>query len=67
MDMVSGVGNKIQVSATAPQIIVGTHALYATPADWRIFGLVVIDEQHKFGVLQRARLIARGDARMSSS
>lgn len=43
-----------------PQIFVGTHALlYEKDAISRL-GLVVIDEQHKFGVAQRARLIARG-------
>ncbi|HEY5704892.1 MAG TPA: ATP-dependent DNA helicase RecG [Terrimicrobiaceae bacterium] len=46
----------------APQIIVGTHALLYESREFEDLGLVVIDEQHKFGVLQRARLIARGDA-----
>ena len=48
--------------AYAPQIIVGTHALLYESSEFEDLGLVVIDEQHKFGVLQRARLIARGDA-----
>jgi RecG-like helicase/REP element-mobilizing transposase RayT len=47
--------------AYAPQIIVGTHALLYETSEVQNLGLVVIDEQHKFGVLQRARLIARGD------
>ncbi len=46
----------------APQILVGTHALLYEGAECGRLGLVVIDEQHKFGVLQRARLIERGDA-----
>jgi ATP-dependent DNA helicase RecG len=46
----------------APQIIVGTHALLYEGSEWDDLGLVVIDEQHKFGVLQRARLIGRGEA-----
>ena len=45
-----------------PQIIVGTHALLYDSSEFTRLGLVVIDEQHKFGVLQRARLIERGDA-----
>ena len=48
--------------AYAPQIIIGTHALLYESSEFKDLGLIVIDEQHKFGVLQRARLIARGDA-----
>jgi ATP-dependent DNA helicase RecG len=40
-----------------PQIIIGTHALLYEGAGLNDLGLAVIDEQHKFGVLQRARLI----------
>ncbi len=40
----------------APQIFVGTHALLYEPQGLENPGLVVIDEQHKFGVAQRARL-----------
>jgi len=46
----------------APRLIVGTHALLYDSSEFTRLGLVVIDEQHKFGVLQRARLIERGDA-----
>jgi ATP-dependent DNA helicase RecG len=42
-----------------PQIIVGTHALLYEGVSFSNLGLVVIDEQHKFGVAQRARLTAR--------
>ncbi len=45
-----------------PQIIVGTHALLYEPEGLENPGLVVIDEQHKFGVAQRARLTAREPA-----
>ena len=45
-----------------PPLVVGTHALLFEGAAFDNLGLVVIDEQHKFGVLQRSRLIARGDA-----
>ena len=42
-------------------ILVGTHALYS--GDYRLArpGLIVIDEQHKFGVRQRQKLIAAGN------
>ncbi len=40
----------------APQILIGTHALLYEGAGFTRLGLAVIDEQHKFGVLQRAKL-----------
>ena len=43
-------------------ILVGTHALLYEGAGFTRLGLAVIDEQHKFGVLQRARLRAQGAA-----
>ena len=46
----------------APNIIVGTHALLYEGVSFENLGLVVIDEQHKFGVSQRARLTAREPA-----
>jgi RecG-like helicase/REP element-mobilizing transposase RayT len=45
-----------------PQIIVGTHALLYESVSFSNLGLAVIDEQHKFGVTQRARLTAREPA-----
>ena len=41
-------------------IIVGTHALLEDPVVFRKLGLAVIDEQHRFGVDQRAKLWAKG-------
>lgn len=38
------------------QIIIGTHALLEEEVKFKNLGLVVIDEQHRFGVAQRARL-----------
>ena len=38
------------------QILIGTHALLEDPVQFEKLGLVVIDEQHRFGVAQRARL-----------
>lgn len=43
-----------------PQIIIGTHALLYDSVSFQDLGLVVIDEQHKFGVRQRASLIRQG-------
>ncbi|MEM8640244.1 MAG: ATP-dependent DNA helicase RecG [Cyanobacteria bacterium P01_G01_bin.54] len=41
-------------------LLVGTHALIEDPVQFRKLGLVVIDEQHRFGVKQRSRLLAKG-------
>jgi RecG-like helicase len=46
----------------APQVIIGTHALLYENISFSNLGLVVIDEQHKFGVAQRARLTSREPA-----
>jgi ATP-dependent DNA helicase RecG len=43
-----------------PQIVIGTHALIYDNVHFHDLGLVVIDEQHKFGVAQRSRLIQQG-------
>jgi RecG-like helicase/REP element-mobilizing transposase RayT len=45
-----------------PQIIVGTHALLYESVNFTNLGLAVIDEQHKFGVAQRAKLTSREPA-----
>ena len=45
-------------------ILIGTHALLTEAVDFHDLGVVVIDEQHKFGVEQRAAL--RGKGRASS-
>jgi ATP-dependent DNA helicase RecG len=49
-------------AAEEPQLFVGTHALLYEGAGFSRLGLVVIDEQHKFGVRQRARLREQGGA-----
>lgn len=43
-------------------IIIGTHALIEDDVVFRNLGLVIIDEQHRFGVEQRSRLWAKGAA-----
>jgi ATP-dependent DNA helicase RecG len=43
------------------QVVIGTHALLEEPVNFNRLGLVVIDEQHRFGVDQRATLRKKGD------
>jgi ATP-dependent DNA helicase RecG len=43
------------------KIVVGTHALFQESVQFANLGLVVIDEQHKFGVHQRSRLLEKGN------
>jgi ATP-dependent DNA helicase RecG len=48
------------ISAGAAQIVVGTHSLIQERVAFKNLGLAVIDEQHKFGVVQRASLRRKG-------
>jgi ATP-dependent DNA helicase RecG len=48
------------VESGAIHLVVGTHALVQGDVTFKQLGLVVIDEQHRFGVLQRATLRAKG-------
>ena len=41
-------------------LVIGTHALVQETVEFRRLGLVIIDEQHRFGVLQRGELIGKG-------
>ncbi|MDP8242779.1 MAG: ATP-dependent DNA helicase RecG [Candidatus Hinthialibacter antarcticus] len=43
------------------QLVVGTHALFQEDVEFDRLGLVVVDEQHKFGVEQRERLVKKGE------
>jgi len=49
-----------EIASGAIHLIVGTHALVQEDVNFKQLGLVVIDEQHRFGVLQRATLRAKG-------
>jgi ATP-dependent DNA helicase RecG len=48
------------IEAGEVDLVVGTHALIQEGVNFQKLGFVVIDEQHRFGVLQRAELINRG-------
>jgi ATP-dependent DNA helicase RecG len=51
-----------RIASGAARVIVGTHALIQQTVRFHRLGLVVIDEQHRFGVEQRAALAGKGDA-----
>ncbi|WP_406538338.1 ATP-dependent DNA helicase RecG [Fibrobacter sp.] len=42
-------------------VVIGTHALFSKDVFFAKLGLVIIDEQHRFGVSQREALLAKGD------
>src|SRR5438552_17197067 len=51
-----------RIASGGPRVVVGTHALIQESVTFRRLGLAVIDEQHRFGVEQRAALVEKGDA-----
>ena len=50
-----------KIASGEVQVAVGTHALLTDATRFQNLGLVVADEQHRFGVAQRAKLSAKGD------
>lgn len=64
--LISGLSKKMkektltEISSGQADVIVGTHALIQEGVEFKKLGLVVIDEQHKFGVLQRANIRNKG-------
>ena len=50
------------IASGAVQVVVGTHALFQDDVAFRRLSLAVIDEQHRFGVSERRRLQAKGEA-----
>lgn len=53
---------RARLASGQSRLAVGTHALMQESVSFRRLGLVVIDEQHRFGVEQRAALIGKGAA-----
>ena len=50
------------LSAGEIDIVVGTHALFSRDVVYKNLRLVVVDEQHRFGVLQRQAIMAKGSS-----
>ena len=50
-----------RIAAGEVQVVVGTHALLTDATRFCDLGLVITDEQHRFGVGQRSKLTAKGD------
>ena len=49
-----------EIGSGAAQIVVGTHALIEENVKFKRLGLAIIDEQHRFGVMQRSTLTSKG-------
>ena len=50
-----------RIAAGEAQVVIGTHALLSESTRFDNLGLVITDEQHRFGVGQRSRLSAKGE------
>ncbi|MCD6361848.1 MAG: ATP-dependent DNA helicase RecG [Armatimonadetes bacterium] len=50
-----------EISSGRARCVVGTHALFAEGVRFDDLAVVIVDEQHRFGVQQRARLAAKGE------
>lgn len=49
-----------EIELGTAQVVIGTHALIQGTVNFKNLGFVVADEQHRFGVEQRAKLMAKG-------
>ena len=50
----------ISLRSGRTRVVVGTHALFSEDVEYRDLGLVIVDEQHRFGVAQREALRSKG-------
>ncbi|MFT8347857.1 ATP-dependent DNA helicase RecG [Clostridium saccharoperbutylacetonicum] len=51
---------KERIKSNEPILLIGTHALFQDDVEFLKLGLIVTDEQHRFGVEQRSKLINKG-------
>ena len=52
---------RADVASGSTALLIGTHALFSEATTFAALGLVVVDEQHRFGVDERAQLTAKGE------
>ena len=52
---------KERIKEKEPLVVIGTHALIQEDVVFNKLGLIVTDEQHRFGVMQRSKLINKGN------
>ena len=52
----------VSIRSGRTKIIIGTHALFSDDVEYKDLGLVIVDEQHRFGVNQRESLRGKGNA-----
>jgi len=52
---------KERIKTLEPILVIGTHALFQDDVEFGKLGLIVTDEQHRFGVEQRSKLINKGE------
>ena len=51
---------KERIKSDEPLLVIGTHALFQEDVEFGKLGLIITDEQHRFGVEQRSRLMNKG-------
>jgi ATP-dependent DNA helicase RecG len=55
-------GTLLALAEGSIQIVAGTHALFQDAVSFRNLGLIIVDEQHRFGVTDRMRLVGKSDS-----
>lgn len=59
--MLQEIAGDVEEGLVAAQVIIGTHALFQEEVNFANLALVIIDEQHRFGVTQRLALLKKGE------
>jgi ATP-dependent DNA helicase RecG len=54
------------IAQGSAQLVIGTHALIQEQVEFEKLGLVIVDEQHRFGVMQRLKLMKKSDEHLGT-